>query len=121
MSRLVAASLMLALAIPALAQNCPPVDAVRQADAERECRARNGQWARFGVRDHLCNVYSCAERTGDGGKPCRDRSDCEHLCIATRDAPVGAEVPGQCSAVKTSFGCATHVDQGRVVGRICVD
>jgi len=27
-----------------------------------------GQWAKFGVHDHLCGIYSCAERTKDGGK-----------------------------------------------------
>ena len=97
------------------------MDPAAQAQAEKACRASGGEWARFGVRDHLCNVYSCAERTKDGGKPCRDRADCEHLCVAKRDAPLGTELAGECSAVKTTFGCATYVDGGRVVGRVCVD
>ena len=114
--------LLLALASgAALAQNCPPVDPAQQKAAEQACRAAGGQWAKFGVHDHLCGIYSCAERTRDGGKPCRNRADCEHLCVTDRPAVIGAEAPGKCTAVKTSFGCFVHVDGGRIVGRVCVD
>ena len=105
----------------AQAQNCPPVDAEAQRTREQECRAAGGEWARFGVHDHLCGVYSCAARTKDAGKPCRNRADCEHLCITNRPPRIGAEVVGQCSAVQTTFGCFTHVDGGKIVGRVCVD
>jgi hypothetical protein len=27
--------------------------------------------------------------------------------------------PGACTALKTSFGCFTQVDGGRIVGRVC--
>jgi len=104
-----------------LAQNCPPVDPGQQKAQEQACRSAGGQWARFGVHDHLCGIYSCAERTRDGGMPCRNRADCEHLCVTDRPAILGAEAPGRCSAVKTSFGCFVHVDGGRIVGRVCVD
>ena len=67
-------------------QNCPPVDVAEQKAREQECRAAGGEWSRFGIRDHLCGVYSCAPRTKDAGKPCRNRADCEHLCI-TNAAP----------------------------------
>lgn len=104
---------------PAHAQTCPPIDAEKQKADEQACRASGNEWARFGVRDALCNVYSCAERTRDGGKACRDRADCEHLCLTDRPAVIGAEAPGRCSAVRTSFGCFTYVDGGRIVGRVC--
>jgi len=102
-------------------QNCPPVDPDQQKAKEQECRASGGEWSRFGVHDHLCGIYSCAERTKDAGKPCRDRADCEHLCVTDGPPKVGAEVTGHCTAVKTSFGCFTHVDGGRIVGRACMD
>ena len=105
----------------AIAQNCPPVDLDQQKAKEVECRAAGGQWSRFGVYDHLCGIYSCAERTKDAGKPCRNRAECEHLCVTNSPPRIGAEAMGQCTAVKTSFGCFTHVDGGRVVGRVCVD
>ena len=71
--------------------------------------------------DHLCNIYSCAEGTKDGGKPCRNRADCEYQCVTKSPARLGAEAQGQCAAVKTSYGCHTYVDGGKIVGRICVD
>ena len=67
-------------------QNCPPVNLEEQKAREQECRAAGGEWARFGVHAHLCGIYSCAARTKDAGKPCRNRLDCEHLCI-TNSAP----------------------------------
>jgi hypothetical protein len=109
------------LAGAAHGQNCPPVDPEQQKTKEQECRASGGEWSRFGVHDHLCGIYSCAERTNDAGKPCRDRADCEHLCVTDSSPKVGAEVTGHCTAVKTSFGCFTHVDGGRIVGRACMD
>ena len=113
--------LLVAAVFTAQAQDCPRIDAERQKAEEGACRAAGGQWARFGVRDHLCNVYSCAPRTADGGKPCSNRHDCEFLCVASREAPIGTPVTGACAAYRTSFGCATHVDRGKVVGRVCID
>lgn len=101
------------------AQSCPPVDREKQEAAERECRAAGGEWSRFGVVDALCGIHSCAPRTSDGGKACRNRADCEHLCVTEAPPKIGAEVEGKCTAVKTSFGCFTHVDGGRIVGRVC--
>ena len=105
----------------AQAQNCLPAHPEQQQAKEAECRAAGGQWSRFGVRDHLCGIYSCAERTKDAGKPCRNRADCEHLCVTSASPRIGAEVVGECTAVNTSFGCFTHVDGGKIVGRVCVD
>ena len=103
------------------AQNCPPLDLEQQKAGEQQCRAIGGQWQRWGIHDHLCNIYSCVERTKDAGKPCRYRADCEYQCITKSTAGLGTEVPGECMALKTSYGCNTYVDGGRIVGRICVD
>jgi len=119
--RPLAALLLIAVSTGALGQNCPPITHKEQNANEQACRAAGGEWSRFGVHDHLCGIYSCAERTKDAGKPCRNRSDCEHLCV-TKSAPrIGTEATGECTAVRTTFGCFTHVDGGRIVGRVCVD
>ena len=60
--------LLAAAAFSVHAQDCPQVDADAQKAQESACRAAGGQWAKFGVHDHLCNIFSCAPRTGDGGK-----------------------------------------------------
>jgi hypothetical protein len=120
MRSLVACALLTAV-FAVQAQNCPKVDPHEQKTQEAACRAAGGQWARFGVHDHLCNVYSCAPRTGDGGKACSNRADCEYLCVIDRAAAIGTAVTGKCAPYRTSFGCSTHVDGGKVVGRVCVD
>jgi hypothetical protein len=118
---MVRAFLLMFVSATALAQDCRPVNLEQQKAKEAECRAAGGEWSRFGVHDHLCGIYSCAERTRDAGKACRNREDCEHLCVTSGVPKIGAEAVGQCTAVKTTFGCFTHVDGGRIVGRVCVD
>jgi hypothetical protein len=115
------ALLTLGFLASAQAQDCPTPDPAAQATAEKQCRAAGGEWARFGVRDHLCNVYSCAPRTKDGGKPCRNRADCEYQCVHEAHAALGTEVTGKCAAIATPFGCVYQVDGGRIVGRVCTD
>lgn len=111
---------LLVLAV-ALAQECPQPDPAAQKLQEQECLAAGNEWGRFGAIAHLCGIYSCAPRTRDGGKPCRSRAECEYLCVYRRSAPLGAEVTGECAAVKNPFGCTTQVDNGRVVGTVCMD
>ena len=121
MGRTVLVILACLAAASASAQECPKVDAGDQQARETECRASGGHWARFGVRAHLCGVYSCAPKTADGGKPCRNRNDCEYLCVYTKAAAMGTAVTGECAAVRSPFGCNNHVDDGRIIGRVCVD
>jgi hypothetical protein len=40
---------------------------------------------------------------------------------ALRELPLGSAVTGECAALATQFGCAVHVEGGKVVGRVCVD
>jgi hypothetical protein len=113
--------LLLLLAGPAWGQDCPRIDRDRQQAEEKACRAAGDEWGRFGVLAHLCGVYSCVRRTRDGGKPCLGRSECEFLCVSRRELPLGSAVTGECAALATQFGCAVHVEGGKVVGRVCVD
>ncbi len=113
------AAVLLSVAALAAAQDCPKTDPQEQLVKERQCRAAGGEWSRFGVRDSLCNVYTCAPRTRDGGKRCVSRSECEYLCISRRHFPLGTPVIGECAAVITEFGCFNYVDGGKMVGRIC--
>jgi hypothetical protein len=116
-----AASALLAAAPIAGAQECPKPDPVEQKAREEACRAAGDEWGRFGAVAYLCNVYSCAPRTKDGGKACRNRAECEYLCVYRRSAPLGAEVTGECAPVRSPYGCTTQVDGGRVVGTVCLD
>jgi hypothetical protein len=120
MRGLVLALLVIASAA-AYAQECPKLDPEEQKVKEQQCRAAGGEWSRFGIYAFLCGHFTCAPRTRDGGKPCRNQSDCEFQCISDSTQRIGTEVPGKCAAVRTSFGCHAFVDGGRIVGRICVE
>ena len=121
MTKIVATLLLALTAATAPAQDCPVLDRQEQLVKERQCRAAGGEWSRFGVRDHLCGIYTCAPRTKDGGQRCLNRSDCEYLCIVKRSFPLGTPVIGECAAVVTEFGCINYVDGGKMVGRVCSD
>ena len=103
------------------AQECPKPDPVAQKAQAEACRAAGGEWGKFGAIAHLCGIYSCAPRTQDGGKPCRNRSECEYLCVYRHGAALGTKVTGECAAVRNAFRCTTQVDAGRVVGTVCID
>ena len=77
---------LLIVAVPrvALAQECPKPDPVAQKAKEQECLAAGDEWGKFGAIAHLCGTYSCAPRTKDAGKLCRNRADCEYLTSAER-------------------------------------
>ena len=100
---------------------CPEIDPQVQLADERKCRAEGGVWARHGIADATCNVYTCAPRTADGGRRCLNRIDCQYLCITKQPFPLGTPVVGQCAEVWTEFGCFNYVDGGKMVGRLCRD
>jgi len=102
-------------------RDCPKVDTEAQKTQEKACGASGGEWSKFGVRAHLCGIYTCAPKTADGGKPCQNRNDCEYLCVTPKAAAVGTAVSGECARVRSPFGCNRQVDGGKVVGYVCMD
>jgi hypothetical protein len=104
-------------------------------ESERECKTCNGAWGIHG----LAQTPSCNCRTSDGGKRCRDGTECEALCVA-REAPE-REVThegtpprgywvGKCSEFVTVFGCYRPIHDGAGINpvelveplqMICVD
>jgi hypothetical protein len=63
----------------------------------------------------------CILTFSDAGKACSDGGDCKGDCYARRD-DAGPSAPlGTCQATTSPFGCYSKVEQGKVVGGICVD
>ena len=60
----------------------------------------------------------CSLPTADAGKPCRDSSCCEGMCLAQESVLRGTVVVGECSA-GTAFGCFNFVEDGRAKGTRC--
>ena len=121
LKRLLAILLFIPSLAMAQAEECPRLDFEANKAKEADCKANGGLWARHGVRDHLCGVYSCAVRTRDAGQRCTSRSECQYLCITKKRFPLGAPVIGECAEFITEFGCINYVEGGKMTGRVCVD
>jgi hypothetical protein len=100
------------------------------------CDACKGLWARHGISE----TESCICKAKDGGKACRDGSECEGTCLVGEDAKFEVAVPGppprgsfvgRCSDYDATFGCFRSIASGtRAKGpvtedeaaqRLCVD
>lgn len=74
----------------------------------------------------LSGLPACVVPTSDGGKKCRDISDCEGRCINDDFdgdmPPIGTKTVGTCEASNLSFGCFAEVRRGRIYSNfICFD
>jgi len=85
--------------------------------SERDCKACNGDWGVHGISP----TPSCNCRTSDGGKRCKDGSECQGLCTAADDPerdvtdpgpPARGFFVGRCSRFSTVFGCYRPIDAG---------
>jgi hypothetical protein len=100
------------------------------------CDACKGQWAKHGISE----TETCICKTKDGGKSCKDGSECDGVCVLGDDAKFEVTAPGspprggftgKCSEYDTVFGCFRSIPSGtRSKGpvtedegshRICVD
>lgn len=85
------------------------------------CEARGGKWGPVG----LGPTATCNLPTKDAGKPCRDRKDCESLCVATLTPSQQKKFPvqtsGRCAAWQRNAGCIAAVEDGWVHAIVCVD
>lgn len=127
---------------PAANPTAPPATAAPAAPKgprptdKAGCDACKGQWARHGIAE----AESCICKTKDGGKTCRDGSECEGTCVVADDAKFEIVKPGatplgfftgRCADYDTSFGCYRMIPKNtRAKGpypeeeaapRLCVD
>jgi hypothetical protein len=97
----------------------PPVSSPQKAPprTERDCKACNGDWGIHGISP----TPSCNCRTTDGGKRCKDGTECQGLCTAADDPerevtdpgpPTRGFFVGRCSRFSTVFGCYRPIDDG---------
>lgn len=79
----------------------PPPPPKPKSTLQIRCEAAGGIWGQAGTS----GVYICQTRTGDGGKICHRKSDCQGLCLAAS---------GTCAPVTPLLGCNDVLDsQGR--------
>ncbi|GAB1597159.1 hypothetical protein [Lysobacter claricitrinus] len=83
-----------------------------------ECRRKNGTIRQVG----MFGTPSCVVPLPDAGKVCRSNSECAGFCFAPTGVVVGQAATGTCQIDKAAmFGCRDQVENGVVVGGMCVD
>ena len=91
--------------------------ALAKIDPE-ECRRKNGTIRQVG----MFGTLSCVVPLSDGGKACRSNSECVGFCFAPAGVAVGQAATGTCQIdTAAMFGCRDQVENGVVVGGMCVD
>jgi len=103
-------------------EECQEVCEKKEPKDKESCEKLGGTWM---IRD----VEVCSLPTSDSEKECSDSSQCEGYCIAElsekeyKETMQGTIIytEGKCTAKTTAFGCAPHVDDGKVNGILCMD
>ena len=91
--------------------------ALAKIDPE-ECRAKGGAIRQVGI----FGTPSCVTPLPDGGQACRSNSECSGVCFAPEDIPIGQAASGTCQVDTAAiFGCHDYVENGVVIGGLCVD
>ena len=82
------------------------------------CRRKGGTIRQVG----MFGTPSCVTPLPDGGKACRSNAECSGACFAPEGTAIGQAATGICQVdTAAMFGCHDHVDNGVVVGGMCVD
>lgn len=65
-------------------------------DTPQKCAARHGLWG--GYKSGLGRSPGCTLPTHDGGKSCKESSECEAACVAQSSISLGPAQPCACSS-----------------------
>jgi hypothetical protein len=92
-------------------------DALRDID-RAACENAGGKVEGIGI----FGIPACVQYYSDGGKPCRDKSECQGLCFRPEVLERGKESDGTCqSSEHDSFGCISRIEDGKVTDSMCQD
>ncbi len=96
-------------------------EGVKATSSERAmCEKAGGEVIRTGK----LGAEHCVQDLPDAGEVCSDDSDCLGRCVivdAISEPAPGTVMDGVCEATDDYFGCTTLVNEGVIVGTLCVD
>ena len=105
------------LVVAACAHSDPRREAANRIDKE-ECESKGGRVEPYGMTGYP----ACVSYYDDGGKECRDSSECEGNCFVRGIFEVGTPMAGVCeSSEHDSMGCNSRITNGKVVSTWCQD
>ena len=86
---------------------------------EAACKSLGGTMQPQGMSGCL----SCVQQYSDGGKACRDGSECQGYCKGwmDMDKTKGGDFVGECAYDDSIFGCYTIIEEGKQVSGGCTD
>jgi hypothetical protein len=88
------------------------------ARSKEECEALQGAW----LPEATHSPVRCLVPTQDGGKSCKDSSECASICVAPDNAVSDQVVTGTCFPSYNTIGtCLRRVSDGKAGHRICRD
>ena len=113
---------VLSCTYPVCAVSEEPISAKKYAPGhalnEQECLKGGGRW--MGSVSGRGRLTGCVMPTSDGGKKCKDSSDCEGVCLQRYDQATGRS-DSRCHEWDAYKGCGIVVtDQGKRK-IICID
>jgi hypothetical protein len=92
-------------------------DALKNID-RATCASVGGKVEGIGI----FGIPACVQYYSDGGKSCRDQSECQGLCFSPEILERGTESAGTCqSSEHDSFGCISRIEDGKVADSMCQD
>jgi hypothetical protein len=98
---------------------------LRKMRADSKKRINREQCEREGGKVEGIGMFglpACVHYYTDGGRPCRDGSDCQGYCFLREVLAVGTPAEGICeSSEHDSFGCFSRIDNGMVAYALCQD
>jgi len=85
---------------------------------QEQCTAEGGAVRGVG----MFATPACVTPFQDAGKACSDKSECQGLCKAPERTIVGAHSSGTCQKdTHDLYGCYDKIEDGLVVGGVCLD
>lgn len=81
------------------------------------CAAQHGEIRRV----CLTGTRMCVVNFSDGGKACRDSSECQGRCLADSPTQQGQQTTGKCAKADEPCGCFIMVKNGIAQPGLCVD
>jgi hypothetical protein len=92
-------------------------EALRKIDV-KACEKQGGKVEGIGI----FGIPACVQYYSDGGKICRDKSECQGYCFIPEQLERGKSAVGKCEASEhDSFGCFSRIEDGKVATSMCQD
>ena len=90
-------------------------------EEQASCKSAGGEYVEKGS----LGFYTCEIIYPDGGKECRDMTECEGKCLSEKPVSFNADFnrnrTGKCQSTNEDYGCLSELHNGVLTPGICLD